>query len=195
MQSGAVNHDIATIEYFTPEEIQQIVQWFFTRRDNKHRFERDRYFLLMKVLLRTGARKSEVLFLKPADFDIYNNTVQLITLKRKKKDNPIRTIPLHSDLKDTLSTYLLTYPNRIEKGKRMFPMSPTTVSQFFQDMGKDLGFNIYPHKFRHTFAVNALMNNVPLNVIQKWLGHSSIFTTSIYTELGSVDTQKWMSQL
>ena len=37
-----------------------------------------------------------------------------------------------------------------------------------------------PKGLRHAFAVHALANGVPLNLIQKWMGHSSIETTSIY---------------
>ncbi len=52
-----------------------------------------------------------------------------------------------------------------------------------------------PIKFRHTFAVKAIMDNVPLNVLQQWLGHSSVFTTSVYTQITGMDTSEFMGRV
>ena len=197
VKSGSLSVDLSKIEYFTDEQLMEIVDWFVNnlynnRKNNKHKFERERYYLLMKVMLLTGARRGEALKLKKEDFDVQNNVVKMVTLKRKKR-LPIRSIPLHSDLRDTYLTYLNSHT--IQNGELLFPMTKETVSAFFAEIGKQLGFRVYPHKFRHTFAVKAILNNVPLNVVQKWLGHSSIFTTSIYTELGATDTQNWMNKI
>jgi site-specific recombinase XerD len=61
------------------------------------------------------------------------------------------------------------------------------VDLYFKKMQGKLGFRIHACKFRYTFAVKAIMDNVPLNVLQQWLGHSSIFTTSTYTQLTGMD--------
>jgi site-specific recombinase XerD len=38
-----------------------------------------------------------------------------------------------------------------------------------------------PKTLRHSFAVHALMRDVPLNKVSAWLGHASLDTTAIYT--------------
>jgi integrase/recombinase XerD len=43
------------------------------------------------------------------------------------------------------------------------------------------------HCLRHSFAVNLLKKGVPLNYVQKLLGHSNISATSTYTNIGSTD--------
>ena len=43
-----------------------------------------------------------------------------------------------------------------------------------------LGPQACPKGLRHGFAVHGLSNNIPLTLIKKWLGHSSLVTTSIY---------------
>jgi site-specific recombinase XerD len=58
-----------------------------------------------------------------------------------------------------------------------------------------LGFKIHAHKFRHTFAVKAILSGVPINILQKWLSHSSIFITSIYTDVTGMDTSQFMSKI
>jgi len=42
--------------------------------------------------------------------------------------------------------------------------------------------NIRVHDFRHTFAANLAMANVPLGIIQKLLGHTNIQQTVVYQD-------------
>ncbi|WP_367117907.1 tyrosine-type recombinase/integrase [Caldisphaera sp.] len=54
---------------------------------------------------------------------------------------------------------------------------------------------IHAHKFRHTFAVKAVVSGIPLNVLQKWLSHSSIFVTSIYTDITCLYTTQFINRI
>ena len=45
------------------------------------------------------------------------------------------------------------------------------------------------HWLRHTGASHLALNGVPLNVIQRLLGHTSLQTTSIYTDTS--DENMW----
>ena len=42
---------------------------------------------------------------------------------------------------------------------------------------------IYYKGLRHSFAVHALRCGVPLNLVQRWLGHANIATTTIYANV------------
>lgn len=39
-----------------------------------------------------------------------------------------------------------------------------------------------PRGLRHAFGIHTLAAGMPLNIVQRMLGHSSIATTTIYTE-------------
>ena len=191
-----------SIDFFSDEEVQQIFNEIAKkinaeiRRGDRHK----RYYLLVNFLYRTGARIDEILMLRPSDINLTTNSVRMKTLKQGKDRNGIqkekyRIIPLHADLRDAYMQYLLDMNISTKSEDPLFPMSRQVVDLYFKKMQSKLGFRIHAHKFRHTFAVKAIMDNVPLNVLQQRLGHSSIFTTSIYTQITGMDTSQFMERV
>jgi len=186
------------VEFFSEEDLFKMFDWVMKKRGEAKR-KRDidyynKYYLIMKFLLRTGARIDEALMVRPIDINIELNTITLITLKKKEKDVK-RTIPLHPDLKTDIMQYYLEYNINKKSEERLFNMTRQSVDLFFKKMQKDLRFKIHAHKFRHTFAVKAILSGVPINILQKWLSHSSIFITSIYTDVTGMDTSQFMNQI
>ena len=70
------------------------------------------------------------------------------------------------------------------RGVRLWPWSRTTawrrVSEVMERAGLG-GIHATPKGLRHGFGIKAVTSEVPLNMTQKWLGHSRIATTAIYT--------------
>ncbi len=191
-----------SIDFFSDEEVQKILNEISEkinadmRRSDRHK----RYYLLVKFLYRTGGRIDEILMVRPSDVNLATNSIRLKTLKQGKDKNGVqkekyRVIPLHVDLRDTYMQYLLDMNISTKSEDPLFSMSRQVVDLYFKKMQSMLGFRIHAHKFRHTFAVKAIMDNVPLNVLQQWLGHSSIFTTSIYTQITGMDTSQFMERV
>jgi len=47
-----------------------------------------------------------------------------------------------------------------------------------------------PKGLRHGFGIHAIRSGVPLNLVQRWLGHASIKTTAIYLQAMGVEERE-----
>jgi len=183
------------LEFFSDDEINEMQLWIKNKiQENKKRANyHKRYLLLFKTLLWTGARIDEALAIENVDIHLDVNVIELDTLKRPS--HTMRSIPLHRDLKDAIMSYFIEFHADMRSQEKIFPMSRQAVDLYLKRMQRDLGLKIHAHKFRHTFGVKAIMNHVPLSVLQEWLGHASIFTTSIYTQITGMDTSQFMANM
>ena len=50
-----------------------------------------------------------------------------------------------------------------------------------------------PKGLRHSFGIHAIRFGVPLNLVQRWLGHASMTTTAIYLDAlgGEIAARMW----
>lgn len=62
-------------------------------------------------------------------------------------------------------------------------MSKSAVEIMLRNLGERVGIsNVHPHKFRRTAATTALKRGMPIEQVQRMLGHESIQTTTIYAQ-------------
>jgi integrase len=142
--------------------------------------------LFSLLLAWTGGRPSEVLALMPLSFQIERNVVILPTLKRRKPH--AREVPIPPGLMAAIDRRFRLRELQQDPetaSKRLWSWSSrVTVWRFVKGGMLEAGIvgrAACPRGLRHGFAVNALQASVPLNVVQKWLGHARISTTAIYT--------------
>lgn len=155
--------------------------------------------LILDLMWTTGARVSEVLALTPTSFieDGYDFGVILKTLKQRPgrpskaslQRSPKRYIPIVDPLlQDRIQSYL--YAGRYKKHERIFPMARQTVNRHIDALVDKVGgaqFRISAHTFRHSFAIHLLLHGRPLKYVSQLLGHKSIDSTEIYTNVLTID--------
>jgi integrase len=141
--------------------------------------------LFCGLLAWTGGRPSEVLALMPLSFQIERKVVILPTLKRRKLH--AREVPIPPKLMDAIDRHFglreLQRDPETAKKRLWSWSSRITVWRFVKGGMLEAGVvgrAACPRGLRHGFAVNALQASVPLNIVQKWLGHARISTTAIY---------------
>ena len=125
----------------------------------------------------TGARISEVLALTTESVDAADQVIIIETLKRRQR-GVYRAIPVPRFLFELL-------PKR-EVNERLWSFGRTTAWKSVKRIMHQAGVRRelqMPKALRHGFAVNGVQNAVPLNVIQRWMGHARIETTTIYLNI------------
>ena len=157
------------------------------------------YRLILDLMWTTGARISEVLALTPASFidDGYDYGVILKTLKQRPgrpskasiQRSPKRYIPIVDyTMKDRIQSFL--YAGKFRKMERIFPMTRQTVNRHISTLVERVGGSPFPisnHTFRHSFAIHLLLHGRPLKYVSQLLGHKSIDSTEIYTNVLTID--------
>ncbi len=153
---------------------------------------RDR--VIMELFYSSGLRISELVGLDRSDFDPVN-----FTLRVKGKGKKERVIPITKSAATWITGYL-THPERsldsdvhqAEKNHEAIflnkwgeRISTRSVDRNFKHYLKlsGLAAKITPHTIRHTIATHWLENGMDLKTIQTLLGHSSLATTTIYTQV------------
>ena len=112
------------------------------------------------------------------------------------KGNKERIVPVGELAVEYLKKYIYEYRDSMKKGyytENIFlnnhgkKISRQGFFLIIKDIAKqkNIDKNITPHMLRHSFATHLLNNGADLRTIQEMLGHSSITTTQIYTNVST----------
>jgi len=148
---------------------------------------------MLELLFATGLRVSELCSLNKDYIDLGNGKILIMGKGAKER---ILQIGNHEVL-SILRRYAEENTARIRKTDCFFinRLSSRISEQSVRFLIKrlcakaNIGHNITPHMFRHSFATLLLEEDVDIRYIQRMLGHSSILTTQIYTQV-TVEKQR-----
>jgi len=141
----------------------------------------------------TGCRISEALALSARSIDFEAEQVIVKCLKKRGR-KIFRTIPLSPELLDLLGRMI---DAGAIKRERLWPWSRMTGYRRVQEVMRAAGVvgpHASPKGLRHAFGVCAIQSNVPLNLVQRWLGHADIKTTAIYTSAVGPEEREFASR-
>jgi len=165
------------VEIFDEEVQEKIVALL----KEKHLSERTR--LVIGILFFTGLRVSELVNIKLKNID-YEKKELVVIGKGKKK----RKIPLKSCVIKYMKEYINNDREKSNYSKseyliisqRSKKMSREAINRITKRIKKYVGCNVYPHKFRHTFASMLVRKGVLISTVAEILGHRDIQTTIEY---------------
>jgi len=143
---------------------------------------------LCMTLAYAGSRLSEALALTADRVDLAAGVLVFETLK-KRQAGIYRAVPVPPALLDALDLVHGIRELHARRGKgrgiRLWPWSRMTgwraVHAVMAAVGLD-GPQASPKGLRHGFGVAAVSAGIPLNLVQKWLGHAQLTTTAIYAD-------------
>ena len=141
--------------------------------------ERERALCL--TLYVTGCRLSEALALHRQAIDQTNRWV-VIESKKKRRSGHMRIVPVPKSYLREISPFLAG----LRTQDRLFPIGRTQgwrIVKKAMEIAKITGLQACPKGLRHSFGVHAIKSGIPLNLLQKWMGHANMETTAIYANV------------
>ncbi len=141
--------------------------------------------LILKLLIASGARISEIINLKVGD--ISDNNYEYIRVFGK--GSKYRYIPIYNSLANEIKEYVQNNRDFLKKSEKDYKLFPKLRREQFyttlREHAKMCGIEkrVYPHIIRHSIATILLKNGADIRMVQELLGHASISTTQIYTHV------------
>lgn len=144
---------------------------------------KDRDGLIVRLMYATGLRVSEIAKLKVSDvlFD-----TGFIRIKGKGKKE--RFVPVDKTTLELLKNYLsgrnyTTSKDFVFISNRKRAFTRQGLWKIIKRKFRKIGVELKPHTLRHMFATHMLENGANIRAVQEMLGHESITTTQIYTDI------------
>jgi len=143
---------------------------------------------LCMTLTYAGCRLSEALALTIDRVDLAAGVLTFESLK-KWRDGVYRSVPVPPTLLEALDMVHGIRERQTGKGRgrgvQLWPWSRMTGWRAVHDVMVTTrleGPHASPKGLRHGFGVAAVSAGIPLNMVQKWLGHAQLTTTAIYAD-------------
>jgi integrase/recombinase XerD len=165
-----------SVERLDRLEVERLIQTAYRTRS--------RYGLMIKTLFLTGARVSEFVQVRVEDLRLDGTPPQIHVARAK--GGASRYVPILPSLAQELRTHL--HGRRrgyLFESNRRTHYAPRTVQAMVAACAREAGIakRVYPHLLRHSIATILLdSGQVPIDQVQKFLGHARLSTTQIYAE-------------
>lgn len=179
--------------YFTPEEVKKIIN-----------AAEGQYKPLFALQFATGMRFGEIAGLHVEDLDFEQSVIRIrrstyrLQEVTPKSQAGHRQIDVDPDTMTVLREYLGDRQSgRVFQTRNGTPLVVNNVNRHvLKPLCKKLGIPIgTTHAFRHGRISVLQQNNVPGDLIKKWVGHTSLKTTSKYTHFPTAYRRKVVSEL
>ncbi|GCE18982.1 tyrosine-type recombinase/integrase [Dictyobacter kobayashii] len=141
---------------------------------------------IMDVLVDTGIRASELCNLQLEHVHITAKEGYIKVMGKGRKE---REVPLGLKSRKSLNEYIKRFrpsihnENHVFLGNKQSKMTVTGLDQMLRRLGRHAkikGVRVSAHTFRHTMAINFLLQGGDIYVLSRLLGHESVQVTEVY---------------
>jgi len=165
------------------KEIEKLIKSIENSREKTWVALRNKAILIL--LYTCGMRISEALDLRKSILPLSDSIII------KGKGNKERMVPILNITTQAITQYLNSCPFEKNSNDFLFlgvrgnKLTPRSFQKVIERSRKEIGLldTTTPHSLRHSFATHLLNEDTDLRSIQKLLGHSSLSSTQIYTEV------------
>lgn len=168
-------------QVMSEDEVARLLR---TRVAGKNDMQRLRNAAIMELLYASGIRRAELVGLNLSDVDCDRRLMRVIG-----KGNKQRTVFINQAAADAILKYLAVRPRSADEAlflsRRKSRLSHRQAWVIFREFAQLSGLikHVTPHVMRHSFATHLLENGADIVTIKELLGHESLSTTQIYTNV------------
>ena len=181
---------INNIEPFTQQEIKELQaniqniypNFTYTKKEAKQ----EQLKLIFALYYACGLRRTEGYNLTVKDIDFDKRTIFV----RQGKNYKDRIVPMNESVYKALQDYIYNFRNLQKTNhKRLFLNTTGTLNKSLQVLQETTekqalkSKRITLHILRHSIATHLLENGMSIENISRFLGHSSLDSTQIYTHI------------
>ena len=189
-KNGAWSKREFIIETFEQEEIQtlynSIPNTYLLRPFKERQAKQYELKLIFALLYGCGLRRSEAYNLRVKDVNFDKKTV-FVEQGKCYKD---RIVPMSAGVYRDLQDYIYNFRNKLKLNyNRLFIHDKQRLGlrlKHLHEVCNDENIKakrISPHMLRHSIATHLLQNGMNIENIARFLGHSSLVSTQIYTHI------------
>lgn len=179
-------------EVYTEDEVRRLLAAAVYPRDR----------VIIELFYRTGIRLDELVNLTVHDIVTAPEGTYLHV--RRGKGRKQRIVPLDSAthrMSKVLATYLAKTRPQQSRYDALFlnrvgtPLQHVAIKHMLSRLGEKVGIHCHPHKFRHTFATQAIADGVNPLTLQRVLGHATLGMVSHYVQYDATSlTAAWLKR-
>ncbi len=181
---------IEQIQPFTQQEIKELranicnvyPKLSYTKRETKQ----EQLKLIFALYYACGLRRTEGYNLTIKDIDFDKRTIFV----RQGKNYKDRIVPMNESVYKALQHYIYNFRNLQKiKHKRLFLSTTGTLNKSLQHLQQTTqneqiqSKKLTLHILRHSIATHLLQNGMSIENISRFLGHSTLDSTQIYTHI------------
>jgi len=186
------NQIMSKVKYLSKEEIQTLYNStgkLFPQLPYKEAEPRQALAtLILDLCYGCGLRKSEAFNLQLDDIDL-NKKILFVRQSKGYKD---RYVPLSEAINKRMELFIYQHRKDFKlTHKRLYPLtSKESLMAYIKLLRKASGINNFSlHTLRHSIATHLLQNGMSIEQIARFLGHSTLESTQVYTHLINEDVE------